>query len=396
MKLLSLIFSISLLSACTQTDEKKMNQHVKRIDLTEAKLLMDDFRLSEIAQSIRYVKLESSEKCRIRSINNVKTTLDFIFIQDQQESLFQFDADGGFVRKIGSKGKGPGEFLHLTDFTIDEASKKVLIYDNFGRSVKEYSYDGKFEKETAIDFYPISFEMSASRNLFFNNVSPFPKKIIPYGVTVCNQQLQKVNKLLNKEWERAFADEMVPSSLCNLQRFGERMTFWEYNHDTIWHLSDKSAVAEYFLDFSKYRIPFELRSSKKDINYAQYGFIENIIETQRYVFIDACLKRQKKRYLLCKENNEVIDVFRDRSKVFFMNIELENDVDGALSFWPDRRGFVNDSILCKSFFPFELKRNMERNNSLLSEVDCIDNEVASLLKKTSVTDNPVLMFVKLK
>jgi hypothetical protein len=50
-----------------------------------------------------------------------------------------FDRNGKFIRKIGSIGRGPGEYVHYFNFTVDENSESVyviLIYFNKKADVK--------------------------------------------------------------------------------------------------------------------------------------------------------------------------------------------------------------------------------------------------------------------
>lgn len=69
---------------------------------------------------------------------------------NSDQKLVVHDASGRAVAKIGNKGRGPGEYMQITDFDVDDAgrvhlmdgtlgNKKILIYDTDGRFVEELS-----------------------------------------------------------------------------------------------------------------------------------------------------------------------------------------------------------------------------------------------------------------
>jgi len=68
-----------------------------------------------------------------------------IYILDRSaaKSLFVFNKDGRFIRKIGSMGQGPGEYISLSDFTLDTDNGFIYLLD-FGNRIHKYRFDGKF------------------------------------------------------------------------------------------------------------------------------------------------------------------------------------------------------------------------------------------------------------
>ncbi|EXZ24743.1 hypothetical protein M086_1455, partial [Bacteroides fragilis str. S13 L11] len=83
--------------------------------------------LSEIADSIRYIPLETNNKCLIRGLkgSNIIRTKEYFFLP-WIDKLFQYTKDGKFIRTLGRKGGGPGEFNWIMQIDVDE--KKGLVY----------------------------------------------------------------------------------------------------------------------------------------------------------------------------------------------------------------------------------------------------------------------------
>ena len=83
--------------------------------------------LSEIADSIRYIPLETNNKCLIRGLKgtNIIQTKEYFFLP-WLDKLFQYTKDGKFIRTLGRKGGGPGEFNWIMQIDVDE--EKGLVY----------------------------------------------------------------------------------------------------------------------------------------------------------------------------------------------------------------------------------------------------------------------------
>jgi hypothetical protein len=97
--------------------------------------------LSDYLKDVRPIVLETKEESMIGMISKLIVCDDLLFILDKSfaKSLFVFDKNGKFIRKIGNKGAGPGEYAVIFDFTIDMDNKVVYIMD--GREQRIIWYD---------------------------------------------------------------------------------------------------------------------------------------------------------------------------------------------------------------------------------------------------------------
>jgi len=98
-------------------------------------------------KSIRYVPLETNSKSLIGNIDKILINKNRTFIMDSRyaKAIFIFDNNGKFLSKIDKKGKGPGEYIQIEDFSIDEENN-IYIYDN-GRKIIVYKESGEFKTE---------------------------------------------------------------------------------------------------------------------------------------------------------------------------------------------------------------------------------------------------------
>jgi len=104
----------------------------------------DVFRLEE---ELSIGKAEGSEEYMFQSIRYIAVDeQENIYVLDRKEgNLKEFDNNGSYVRAIGKKGQGPGEFsLPGQVFVI--SGKELWIYDDGNRSFSLFTLDGDFIK----------------------------------------------------------------------------------------------------------------------------------------------------------------------------------------------------------------------------------------------------------
>jgi len=104
--------------------------------------------LSNFAESITSVGLELTDESLIHPgrLMRIILTEEKIFIA-QRENIIVFDKTGNFIRSIGSKGQGPGEYISIQNMTVDEKNKrlfvnsatKIICYDFNGNVLKDHS-----------------------------------------------------------------------------------------------------------------------------------------------------------------------------------------------------------------------------------------------------------------
>jgi len=96
----------------------------------------------DLIESIKYIALETSNNCLVADASFVSLYNEFIIIADSKHNVFLFDLNGKFLRKIGIKGKGPGEYQTIFGYAFDKTSGK--IYLSSPSNTKVYTTDGKY------------------------------------------------------------------------------------------------------------------------------------------------------------------------------------------------------------------------------------------------------------
>ena len=120
-----ILFFLTLLSLIACKSER--DEIFEIIDFEEAISDSEAFNITKHLSNIRYVPLETIENCYLADVGKVVKNADFILVSDSEGNLFQFTSSGQFIKRIGRRGKGPGEYLNITDFVVDDSFINIYI-----------------------------------------------------------------------------------------------------------------------------------------------------------------------------------------------------------------------------------------------------------------------------
>jgi hypothetical protein len=101
-----------------------------------------DIRLSDLADSIEYVALETNEHSLVKLVNNLVVTDKHILIDDGCGFLL-FSRQGKFICPVGNKGQGPGEYICGGESDIDEDRQQIYIWGIYEHKIFVYDFSGK-------------------------------------------------------------------------------------------------------------------------------------------------------------------------------------------------------------------------------------------------------------
>ena len=153
MKKISII-TIAFLFFITGCGENRntnqLNNAIYEVDLD--KLESNENRENVALLQICTIFLETNDSCLIRQLDGIQVSGDYLFILDRKSrNLLSFNKNGRFAGKIGSMGRGPGEYGFISDFTVDSENNIIFIYDTNNFKIQSYDFNGKFIKSIPID-----------------------------------------------------------------------------------------------------------------------------------------------------------------------------------------------------------------------------------------------------
>ena len=208
------------------------------------------FNLSRIAESLEYIELKTPPGMPVMVVH-IALSNDYIFVNSKGE-VYQFTMSGDFVRKVGRRGRGPGEYLTAIDISIDEAKQQVHIVG--GLELYTYSFDGGFLGSAEIpsfdDYLPVS------DSLIYTSSVPYGYNT--YKLLVLDNNRDTLGGIPNRN---VFDTEGLTFGLT--MRFREpfykhnnQIYFKGYqNNDTIWRMDGRRHETHSVINMGRYKYP---------------------------------------------------------------------------------------------------------------------------------------------
>lgn len=354
---------------------------------TERKVLM-----SEIADSIRLIPLETNDKSLIKRLMaaNILQTKEYLFLP-WLEKLFQFTKDGKFIRTIGRKGNGPGEFTWISQIDVDE--EKGLVY-MLTTSAKINIYEmetGKFIRAMKVpnleasEFVMLPGQDTIAATFVRNNNGRRKERI--YLSDLNGDTLRVFNRWDLFELNSQYSWMMSGDADRYMFRYKDNACYKEYYNDTLFTITRNTLEPRYIFQLGKYSLPMEYRFEYLDGNgkrfqelaapYLQY----DAIETDSYIFMPYSNWAGEK----ARENQLAIYDKNGKNCFKVTGGHIENDLLSSLPFRPMTA--LDSHTLIGVWNPDEIFKKAEKDPSLL-EIE--------QLKGLKEDDNPVLMLVYLK
>ena len=144
-------FNICILFALLGCRQSVQQSNYVVIDLSK-QISMNSVKASELIKEVRYIPLETTDESVIGDVAILKPVKEgfFMLSGNRFDQLSFFDADGQFIRRIGQRGQGPGEYLSLTGFDVSEQERLLFLYSS-NRQILIYTFDNKFLRSIPID-----------------------------------------------------------------------------------------------------------------------------------------------------------------------------------------------------------------------------------------------------
>ncbi|GHV57596.1 hypothetical protein FACS1894182_06850 [Bacteroidia bacterium] len=105
--------------------------------------------LSEITEELVAIELELTDESFINTdyIVRIIVSEDEVIVAELNKILV-FSKDGKFIRSIGSRGQGPGEYNYIQNLAIDKKSQCLFIINSAPGKIICYDLNGKYLKES--------------------------------------------------------------------------------------------------------------------------------------------------------------------------------------------------------------------------------------------------------
>jgi len=360
------------------------NHEIYRIDTRT--FIENEISLVELADEIKYIPLDDSYP--IGNIFSMKKADNSFYLSAMNVGILKYNSNGTLDRKIGTIGRGPGEYLYFFSFTVDEKNEKIYIKDRDG-TIKVYSNEGNFIKSIVLpkcdDGFPLDGVEYFNNNLFISQYINMGHAQYNWIImdTAGNVLSRKLNSI------PAFKSGMGASG--GTFKFKDNISYWNYYNDTIFSISsDLSSKAVYLFSPGVHRMP---RSDIRDRDL--YDCPLSIFETNHYLVMEYTHKNTPAVALIYKRNKESLVTFlSDFSSGGFIN-----NLDGGSRFLPKYYFTEEDrEYMVGLQYPHQIKTCVASDEFKNSTPKYPEKkkELEKLTASLKEADNPVLVLVRLK
>lgn len=380
-----IFLSVLFASSCTRNDNKTIY-----ID-PDSK---DQYSFDDFVKYTEIIPLETCEEALIKNITKVVFYKNQYFVKDIYEGLFVFDENGSFKRKIGRKGRGPGEYGYIADFCINRYNSNIEILSPRG-TIMIYSIDGEFLTTINNNSIEVSNFLIVDKDLILF----FHQSQVPV-MTLYSRKKQSVIKDFfkvptNFERKRPYPLLTPPFYIAN----GDTMIHYGYTND-VYTYSNQDITYKYSFDFGKHNFLMDDYEWSLELDKAYYrellwknknivfGF-NNHFETERFILKQFYYKQGSWVFIIDKKKskNFIIPVFMDlytqnlNRSLGWEKLSLATETGTRLGIvlnWDSGPEYILTSV------------NAEKKEFYIN-LSSLDSKNRKIYDSISLSDNPVLV-----
>ena len=380
---LKLILVCIILISCSSQKEKK-----GIIDLRKCLKENSIVYLSEIANDIEYIPLESNELNYIGNIGQLRFFKEQIVLVDSKTNIIHiFNNKGKHIKKISSIGKGPKEYISIGWIHISSKDSCIYILDNETSNLLKFDINGKFMNRWKIEGNPSAFDIS-NNNITFLYVYPNSAYNNNFSISIFDKSLTNhVNKIKTKAItkEKAFVTNATGNFL--FAKSSDTLTYWEYRKDVIYKIKGTDIFEAYKIIYPN---PLTYESPNTDIS--KYTKIYNVFESSNYFFL--CGDYNSAPFRIVYDKRTMKSKQLSLKAADKLNYGFINDIDGGFTFFPE--GVTPDGRLYMKISLFQLKEYLENNTKKYILNSSKSKELQKLMNSSTIEDNECIMLVTLK
>ena len=354
-----------------------------------------EFLVRDVVKNYSFIALETTDEGIIGQIDRLCMDSTFLFILDRKyNAVFSFDNKGRFLRRIGSKGRGPKEYISADRITVDTVRKELCVVDRDGWKILYYSYMGEHLRSIPMYFIISDFE-------FFGDgfiTVPMRGQSVDFPaldkkeVIICDKKYKPIYTLFDELKDLSPEFSGVPTE--PMKPFYDGIYYSTLLSDTIWRINQTSCDAVFVLNYPNRKKDFLTRDLRnlttsvfskltyeEDFSYGDY------LVSPDFAYFLILSKKIKKMYTL---------IYNRKTKhIYYGRPHLWDKKQLVDHFFTSFRAVGDDGKFISILQPYDI----------LSTVDfCITGEKydklsdsdKAFLKTLKEEDNPVLMIMELK
>ncbi|MDR2232083.1 MAG: 6-bladed beta-propeller [Tannerella sp.] len=356
--------------------------------------------LSAIAADISFIQMDFDLPFNDNQIYNIALSENNIFLSELYQVML-YDRNGKFLRKIGSRGPGPKEYVQITALQIDPASKLIYIQDVTKKALV-FRFDGTFVKNIPIKAGIIAFIDSSmialSSRLEDRRMKPAP--LIKF--------INRDGGDIQTHWSKNYPIPRQPRELMSNQNFlwngNNDYYYLEFGADTIFRIAGDTLIPSRVLTGN---LKLSLTENNSGVESG------NKLRLYSLLFFAHSGIFESNRFMICRlyDDYEYFITVYDKKEKRFHRTHYENAAEDQFDHRKLMGYFYDDMVSGLDFNPkfqsmgkalglIPAVEICEKRQEILDFIEKHPNESSKQFKKIvqeiTEDDNAVLMIVTFK
>lgn len=335
--------------------------------------------ISELFTDREIVFLETNKESLLGWISKIIRFDDKIYILDRgANSVVIFDTTGKYISAIRPSGRGPREYMGLSDFAIDRENQRLIIHAHRPGKLLFYDLEGHFKNEMSYKPLVSAMTCDSGRLILVNSLE---KGLSYFTFLTFDEQGKVLKKQSSSFTEKINSNQFTMGSLL---LNSEKLTFARRFDNTLYTLEGDKVIPRYLLDFQNHNVPERLcapgeEEEEKRMELQKGGYFFSLVdikETPSYIF----LKTNRSEIMRITKKTVQGEYWK-----YFTDSEL-----GLQHSWPIGVEESSNRMICFYHPIFLTKLSLENKWERLPQW------LADKLKGMDEGNNPLLIFYKSK
>ena len=405
MKIRLLILFISSFVLLATTPQRKTKEPLKFYQLSLKECWENN--MSDYLEVVKIVPLETTKKSLLGRIYQVHVNNEEILVWDRSiNKLLLFDTEGNFKTQIGSEGRGPKEYISISDISVKNTHDTIGIYDSKGHKILLFNNKNEFYGDFKVNSYFQSFDIWKDKQIVLYNriVTRFPKdsKISNFCVYSFDGKLLHDDIFYTHE-------EMTQTLFLrknNLHQLEDgSLTLQRYLNDTVFKYNGKYLEPRLFFDFSDLSLTYSTKQSLLQNSNQNLSLLSNLLRSTKYFYNTGSVWFENERHFFTTRE-------RGKPAVYFILADIITDE--AVMFDFARQDMIwrflqipvglshgsKESYLIFTISPGSLIKLNEKYSEDLEKFKSEHPKQAAIIEaaiaKINIADNPLLVYAKIK
>jgi hypothetical protein len=363
LKIKELLFFSAIIVVANSCSISDKNSDIETIPFNDLKVLSYDDMREDLFGNMKFTVLKAesidymfAEADKIVYKNNTFYIYDWVNRMDSK--VIAFDKQGNPVLSLHKRGRGPGEYLQITDFDVDD-SNGIWIVDGQDDVLLHYSSDCSFIGSRKLPF-EVSYIKWINGGKFFFGLSPWNAS--DYGgvrILLSDTALNIGKAIMNYD---EFMDPNFAFPSFGFTGLDGSVLYHHPINDTVYEINNEGEVIKsYNFDFGSWTVPDEI---KKNIElnfdkFEHFSFLVKAVYIDDYVVVGSVYQgRITKDFIIDRKQGKLYLQNEDYQYLSFMGVSEGNIIYCVM---PGKQTFIDN-------LPEEILSSLENGNDVLALV----------------------------